>query len=70
MVDEQMRRKLVGEGLDRVMEAAAFLKMSKSSIYNLMENGQLPFVRIGRARRIPHQALVELAARNLSGPSQ
>jgi hypothetical protein len=32
-----------------------------------MDAGELPFVKIGRARRIPHNALIELAARNVVG---
>jgi hypothetical protein len=32
-----------------------------------MEKGDLPYVRIGSARRIPRRALIDLAAMNLRG---
>jgi excisionase family DNA binding protein len=66
MVDDALKKRLVSEGLDRISEAAGFLKLSRSCVYALMDAGQLPYVRIGRARRIPHHALIEFAARNLS----
>ena len=54
------------DGLDRVEEAGRFLEISRSRTYELMDAGELPFVKIGRSRRIPHRALVEFAARSLS----
>ena len=54
------------DGLDRVEEAGRFPKISRSRTYELMDAGELPFVKIGRSRRIPHRALVEFAARSLS----
>lgn len=56
---------LVGDGLKRVPEAAAFLGVSRSHVYMMMEQGTLPFVKLGRSRRIPWRALIELAASNL-----
>ena len=38
-------------------EAAISLRLARSTIYELMGEGRLPSVRIGRARRIPVQAL-------------
>ena len=58
---------LVGDGLCRVNEAAKFLGISRSMIYKLMEDGSLVYVRIGTGRRVPRQALRELAADNLVG---
>ena len=58
---------LVEDGLVTVAEAAAFLRLSRSNLYTLMERGELPFVKLGRSRRIPRRALVELAARGLRG---
>jgi excisionase family DNA binding protein len=57
---------LVLEGLDRIREVAKFLKLSNSTIYGLMANGTLPSVKIGKSRRIPHRAVVELAAAMLT----
>ena len=58
---------LVADGLMTVREAAEFLRLSRSSVYALMDHGELAFVKLGRSRRIPRRALVELAARGLRG---
>ncbi len=58
---------LVVDGLVNVSEAAEFLRLSRSTVYTLMDQGQLAFVKIGRSRRIPRRALIELAARGLRG---
>lgn len=58
---------MVEEGLLSVREAARFLSVSRSTLYELMESGQLHYVKLGRARRIPRRAVLELAARNLRG---
>jgi excisionase family DNA binding protein len=56
---------LVQDGLDRVSDVARFLRLSQSSIYGLMERGELPYVKLGKSRRVPHRAVVEFAARNV-----
>jgi excisionase family DNA binding protein len=56
---------LLADGFDTPKSAAAFLKVSVAQVYRLMQVGKLPFTRIGRSRRIPRRALIELAARNL-----
>lgn len=58
---------LVADGLMLVLEAARFLKVSRSTVYELMDTGLLVYVKLGRARRIPRRAVVELAAANLRG---
>jgi excisionase family DNA binding protein len=58
---------LVQEGLMTVAEAGRFAGLSRSSLYALMEEGKLVYAKIGRARRIPRRALVELAASSLRG---
>ncbi len=58
---------LVEDGLVTVSEAAAFLRLSRSNLYVLMERGELAFVKLGRSRRIPRRAVVALAARGLRG---
>jgi excisionase family DNA binding protein len=58
---------LVADGLAAMREAIQFTGVSRSTIYQLMESGHLAYVKIGRARRIPRRALVELAAGNLRG---
>lgn len=57
--------RLVSDGLLTVARASQFYGLSRSSIYLLMEHGQLPYVKLGKARRIPLRALIELAARGL-----
>jgi excisionase family DNA binding protein len=66
-MDSEVARDLVADGLKTVREAASFLGISVAGTYQLMARGDLPFVKIGRSRRIPRRALVELAAKNLVG---
>jgi excisionase family DNA binding protein len=63
---KQTGEELLAEGLDRIPEVARFLSISRSHVYALMEAGALPYVRIGRSRRIPHRAVIDLAQRNLT----
>jgi excisionase family DNA binding protein len=56
-------------GLATIREAGSFLSLSRAMLYRLMDSGELPFVTIGRTRRIPKLALVALAARSLRGGS-
>jgi len=59
------RDELVSDGLMTVAEVVAFLRLSRSTVYGLMDKDKLAYVRVGRARRIPRRAVVELAAANL-----
>jgi excisionase family DNA binding protein len=43
----------------RVDEAASMLALGRSKVYELMADGSLEWVRIGRARRIPTEAVTE-----------
>ncbi len=52
---------LVSEGLLTVVEASKFLSLSRATVYSLMAEGKLAFVKIGRSRRIPKRAVVGLA---------
>lgn len=50
--------------LQRIPEAAAALGISRTTLYELINSGQLPVVRIGtRGVRIPVKALQEYADR-------
>jgi len=62
---EELRYAAVVDGLVTVAEATAFLGLSRSKVYALMDTGRLSYVKLGRARRIPRRALVALAADNL-----
>jgi len=57
-----LREELVADGLMRVAAVAEFLSLSRAAVYQLMGRGELPFVKIGRSRRVPRRALVEFAA--------
>ena len=43
--------------LVRVEEAARLLSLSRSTIYEMLDRGELPSIRCGAARRIPLAAL-------------
>jgi excisionase family DNA binding protein len=51
--------------LVRVDEAARILCLSRSTIYEMLDSGELPSVRCGAARRIPLAALREWVAKHL-----
>ncbi|HEX6507757.1 MAG TPA: helix-turn-helix domain-containing protein [Chloroflexota bacterium] len=42
----------------------SFLQVSRSTLYGLMDGGELAYVKIGKARRIPWTALISLVKRN------
>jgi excisionase family DNA binding protein len=45
-----------------VREAGAFLGLSRAKIYVMLERGEIRSARFGKSRRIPLQALRDLAA--------
>ncbi len=51
--------------LVRVEEAARMLSLSRSTIYEMLDSGELPSVRRGTARRIPVTALRAWVARQI-----
>ncbi len=59
--------KMVDSGLARIDEGCRFLGISRAKLYEIMEKGELPYVKIGRSRRLPRQALKEFAAQRLVG---
>jgi excisionase family DNA binding protein len=59
-----MRETSDGEGLVTLPEASAFLKVSRSTLYVLMASGDLPYVKIGKSRRVARAALVQLIHRH------
>lgn len=48
---------LLADGLLTVNEAASFLRIGRTKIYGLMEAQDLPYVKMGKTRRIPKVAL-------------
>ena len=64
------KQEMIGSGLQRVSHAAQFLGISRSKIYELMNEGRLPFVIIGRSRRLPIKAVEALALDHLVNGDQ
>lgn len=64
-MDNQKQTELLSQGLQSIPEAAAFLGVSRSLVYRLINDGNLPTVRLGRSRRVPIRAVIDLAAANL-----
>src|SRR5438093_1169629 len=50
---------LVAPLLLKPAEAGRLLGISRSKVFELLANGELPSIRIGRVRRIPKQFLAE-----------
>lgn len=50
-----------------VKEAANYLRLSRATIYNLMESGHMPYVKIGKSRRIPRKSLCDIVSKNITG---
>ncbi len=47
--------------------AAEALGISRSTLYGLMDRGELEYVKVGRARRIPAAAIERFVSRNTFG---
>jgi len=68
--DGQPKPEPMGEPLlVRVEEAARILSLSRSTVYEMMDAGELPSVRRGTARRIPVAALRAWVAQQISPTS-
>ena len=50
----------------RPHEAGSILGISRSMIYVLMDQGELPRVRIGRAVRVPRESVEEWARQKIA----
>jgi excisionase family DNA binding protein len=48
-----------------IREVAQLLGYEKSSIYNMLNEGRLRCVKMGRGNRIPHSAVAEFLAKNV-----
>jgi excisionase family DNA binding protein len=58
-------KEMVKDGVHTIAEAAEVIKLSRTTIYALMESGELPYTKIGKRRLIPRRALSELMERGL-----
>jgi excisionase family DNA binding protein len=56
---------LVENGFLTIPEASRFLRVSRSSVYNLCRSGALRFAKFGDSRRIPLDAVKQYAAGQL-----
>jgi excisionase family DNA binding protein len=56
---------MIEDGAFAIPEAQRFSTLSRATLYNLMESGELPYLKIGRRRAIPRRALLELMSRGL-----
>lgn len=57
---------MAGDDLPRfltVEEAAALLRLKRSTAYELVRQGQIPAFRVGRFIRVPRDALLGMAER-------
>jgi excisionase family DNA binding protein len=65
--DTRDTKALCSDGLLRPSEAAAFLGISRSVFWVLMQSGRIPFARVTPAgnRRIPRRALIDYAEARL-----
>ena len=53
-----------------VAESATYLGISRSLLYSYVLRGEIPSIKIGRARRIPVSALDEFIARELADQAE
>jgi excisionase family DNA binding protein len=56
--------------LQSVPAVAKFLSLSRSKVYKLMDDGELPFVKLGKSRRIRWADVLKLVERNLVGAEE
>jgi excisionase family DNA binding protein len=54
-------------GLASVDEATKYLSISRSALYSLMDRGELPYIKLGKSRRISWAALHEMIAKHTIG---
>jgi excisionase family DNA binding protein len=61
--DHGVETELAGEGFMTVPEASQFLRLSRATVYLLMDSGELGYAKFGRSRRIARRALEEFVQR-------
>lgn len=52
-------------GLQTVQAVAEFLSLSRSKVYQLMERGELPYVKLGKSRRVRWSDVLQLVDQNI-----
>jgi excisionase family DNA binding protein len=58
----------IGDGLLRVPQVTKLLGLSRSKVYQLMERGELPYVKSDKARRVHRQCVEDYVRRHVVGP--
>lgn len=66
MVSTAQRIELVVDGLLTVKEACDLLRIARSTLYQLINDGLLAVVKIGRSCRLSRRSVIEFAAARLS----
>jgi excisionase family DNA binding protein len=61
------RVKIAEDGFLTINEACQFLRVSRPTVYGMMGRDELPFVMVGKVRRIPRRAIVALVSQGLQG---
>lgn len=64
-VQERPRAPEEGEALQTVPTVAKFLSLSRSKIYQLMDSGELPYIKIGSSRRVRWSDVYKLVDRSV-----
>jgi excisionase family DNA binding protein len=64
---DKLQQDLAADGLASLREAGRFLSVSRTTLYELMNDGALPYCKIRGARRIPWAALKAFAAESIVG---
>ncbi len=54
-------------GLRPVHAVAKFLAISRSKVYQMMDAGQLPYVKLGKSRRVRWTDVLRLIDQNMVG---
>lgn len=54
-------------GLRPVHAVAKFLAISRSKVYQLMDSGELPYVKLGKSRRVRWSDVQKLIDKNVVG---
>jgi len=52
-------------GLQPVAKVAKFLSLSRSKVYLMMDQGQLPYVKLGKSRRVRWSDVLKLVDQNV-----
>jgi excisionase family DNA binding protein len=61
------RLELAADGMMSVAEAVAFLGLSDTAVYALMDRGEVAFAKCGRRRLVSRRSVTEFLAARMSG---